>query len=362
MAGREGEPQHASNRSKRRYFQQAPVRYGELGPGMRGVLVSCDVHVERDAIRECFRLFESLAEQEDGPVSEEVQTGGTAGDALAREIAAMRQQKQQQKQQQQAGGASEQRRFSVPQTGCAGNVFIRFEGASVDPLQLVTTVMEQALATRAVDAPHVVRMLPVQITCPAKPSAIDAELRPLLPPLAGTDGTYAVQWRRRHNATIDKMAVIDTAATAVADVAPAARVDLKQPDTGVLVDVIKTTACLALLPNWQRFHQYNLRAIVEAGVAPADRQAVAPAPEASTARAAGAKAAGSRKAVRAQSTAQDSDGGGGQKGAEACGAGDGGEVASGSEAAEAGPVEEVARREGGQKQKKQKQKKRKAES
>ena len=36
----------------------------ELAPGMRGALLTCDEHLEREAIKEAYRLFDSLLDAE----------------------------------------------------------------------------------------------------------------------------------------------------------------------------------------------------------------------------------------------------------------------------------------------------------
>jgi tRNA(Ser,Leu) C12 N-acetylase TAN1 len=61
-----------------------------------------------------------------------------------------------------------------------------------------------------------------------------------------------VQWRRRHNANVDKDAVITTVAQAVAAVAPEAKVALRSPMAAVVVEVIKSDAILAVLPRCER--------------------------------------------------------------------------------------------------------------
>lgn len=257
--------------SKRKYQAgtAAIPRHGELSIGMTGVLVSCDTHVEKSAIRESFKLFEALAEAEGAPAAAGTSSAAeptrsvTAGSALERELAELRQ------QTTQSGGAAsgEQKKkpFSVAQTGCAGNVMIRFEDKAIDPLALVTRAMDAALASGKGECPHVVRMLPVAATCAAKPSAIAAAVSPLIEAaLKGFEGTYAVQWRRRCNSTVDKGAAIDAVASAVAEAAPKARVDLKGAEVAILCDVIKTTCCVSVLPRWQEFRQYNYRALTEA--------------------------------------------------------------------------------------------------
>ena len=192
----------------------------ELTAGMRGVIITCDSHLEHKAIRECFERFGTVAEAtgpKAGPKDNaaETATDGTAGDALAREIEAL-------KQGGRAAGGKPA--FSVAQTGCAGNVMIRFEGEALDPVKIVEQVMEEALSSRCSGAPHIVRMLPVQASCSAHTRNIVQAVEPLVhAALQGFEATFAVQWRRRHNTTLDKMEVINAVVDAVLAVAPKER-------------------------------------------------------------------------------------------------------------------------------------------
>ena len=75
----------------------------QLGPGMRGVLITCDVHMEKAAIGEAFRLIDELLETEGSHASADTKpvaeaparaiAATTAGDSLAAELAALQQQK-----------------------------------------------------------------------------------------------------------------------------------------------------------------------------------------------------------------------------------------------------------------------------
>ena len=241
------------DKAKRKYFQGSG---GEslLATGTRGLLITCDVHQERKAIRECLALLDSLSggdEVADAGGAEEA--SGTAGDALARDLAALR--------EQEKGSA---KRFAVAQTGIAGVIMIRIADAAVDPVQLADRVMEEAIASQRSCAPHVVRILPVQTTCSAHVGNITQAAAALLGALRGSEDTYAVQWRRRCNTGIDKMEVINAVAAAVSAVAPKARVDLAAPAAAVMVDVMKTVCCVSVLPDWRRVQSYNLRAACEA--------------------------------------------------------------------------------------------------
>ena len=215
----------------------------ELTAGMRGVIITCDSHLEHKAIRECFERFGMVTEtgpRASGPkdAAAGAATGGTAGDALAREIEAL-------KQGGRAAGARPA--FSVAQTGCAGNVMIRFEGEALDPIEIVEQVMEEALTSRCSGAPHIVRMLPVQASCSAHVRNIVQTVEPLVQAaLRGFEGTFAVQWRRRHNTSLDKMEVINAVAGALAEVAPKARLQL--PPSSSLLAQPQPSATPSLSP------------------------------------------------------------------------------------------------------------------
>ena len=139
------------------------------------------------------------------------------------------------------------------------DVVIRFNDPSLEPLDLVDRVMEGVRRSGDIGAPHAHRILPVQATCAAKTKAILEAAAPLLSPLRGYEGTFAVNWRRRCNTDVDKMEVIDGLATLIQGVAPKARVDLKAAEAVINVDVVKTTCCLAVLPRWRHFGEYTLQ-------------------------------------------------------------------------------------------------------
>ena len=223
---------------------------------MTGALLSCDVHAEREAIREAYALFEDLAPEKpcQNAAASTSFNDGTAGEGLARELALL-------KGEGSAERAKSLRRFGVAQTGCGGNVMIRFEDASIDATELVERLMDNALASQECRAPHIVRMIPIQQTCGATTATILAALQPLLKPLAGYDGTYAVQWRRRCNDQINKMEVINAVAGAMVEVAPKATVDLVGAEVAILVEVIRKVALVSVLQKWQRFQQYNYRVV-----------------------------------------------------------------------------------------------------
>lgn len=286
MSKREHNAGGSGPNKKRRYVSGPQAARHDLQPGHRGVLLSCDVHVERDAIREAFRLFEQLldeAEESAKPAAAAAtpKKSVTAADALEAELAEL---------QKERGGSSGDGgkkdgkapppRLSVSQTGCNGNVFIRVaESAPIDPVTLVDRAMARAkLGGAGSRAPHIIRMVPIQRTVSAR-SAEDLGngITPLVESTlsASFGGTYAVLWRRRCNNDIDKMGCINAVAAALNKHAPKATVDLNHAECGLVTEVIKTTCCLAVLPRWKEFKGYNFRAV--SGIEPPPSDGVKPA-------------------------------------------------------------------------------------
>lgn len=285
---------------KRKNYTGAYVpKSSELQPGMRGCLITCDVHFEREAIKEAFRLLEDLAEMHEAAAAPPPPPAGgapaaaaggpsasTAGDSLQAELQALQAASEERKaQKHSADGSSVEptKPFSVAQTGCNGNIFIRFsKDVKSSPIALVDRIFERTSAKSAAGgrAPHIIRMLPISLTCPSSHD-IGAAVAPLTDaPLAegglqGFSGTYRVEWRRRCNSDVDKVKVIDAVASQIAKAAPSATVDLRQAECAVVAEVIKTTCCLGVLPRWKEFQGYNLRAC--AGEVPSTASGAVPA-------------------------------------------------------------------------------------
>ena len=175
-------------RRKRRKFAGAAAT-GDLR-GMRGVLLTCDVHLERRAIREAFTMLEAFVAEDEERAGELAAADGedksgekggakSAAESLASELAQLR------GECKEVGGAKASRRFAVAQTGCSGQVLIRFSETADDPVLLTTRALTAAAASGNSGAPHIIRLFPVQTICAASSQAITTALAPLLEQLRG---------------------------------------------------------------------------------------------------------------------------------------------------------------------------------
>lgn len=202
MPGAKRSGQGGGGGGKRQNYHPPTPGVSELGRGMRGVLLTCDTHLERQAIREGFALLDQYAGGETAaPACADgggVATGAnTAADALAAELAGLRRDGAADGSDAPDPTAGGRRRFSVAQTGCTGSIVIRFGLPTDDPLATSTRVMEAAVASAESGAPHVIRLFPVQAVCGATPAAIRAAVAPLLETMRGCDHLPAGWWWRR---------------------------------------------------------------------------------------------------------------------------------------------------------------------
>lgn len=165
LGGEGGGGSHA----KRRYVAPTPG-VCELSRGMRGVLITCDTHLEHKAIKEAYRLLDDLAGGgaaagdggDGGDDGDGGSASGTAGDKLAAELAALKEGGGE-GGGSGGGGTAHAKRFSVAQTGCAGTVLLRFSEEADDPTEIASRALGEAQARGESSAPHVIRLLPVQV-------------------------------------------------------------------------------------------------------------------------------------------------------------------------------------------------------
>lgn len=162
-------------------------------------------------------------------------------------------------------------KYSVVRTGVAGLLLVcSSSGALQEPVTLAVRALQQALVTGSSPVPLVVRMLPMQCCCAARVDSILQALQQILNPFEATeDGkhTYRIEIKQRGSVKLDSPALIKAIGGLVEQVSPHAQPDLELADTAITVDIFDGTACLAVLPEWSRLHNYNLRKAAAAGAA-----------------------------------------------------------------------------------------------
>ncbi|KAJ3299455.1 THUMP domain-containing protein 1 [Borealophlyctis nickersoniae] len=172
------------------------------------------------------------------------------------------------------------RRFQAVDAACSGLLFLRFR-VDVSPLDFVLKLFDHAQSLAQADRSklntsiqHCYRWLPITHICPATlddikqslPSLITSRLA--LPESSSSDTsesetrvtTVAIVPEIRNNPNLKRDAVIKTVAAMIPE--KGCKVDLKNPDLVLFINVFKSVCGFAILPRYHALKKYNLQAIL----------------------------------------------------------------------------------------------------
>ncbi|XP_038064339.1 THUMP domain-containing protein 1-like [Patiria miniata] len=261
--------QRGKKRSKAFYIQSSSNkkmrRDKSLDVGMRGFLLTCN-RTEQLCVREGYSLLGEYADKLYGP--EKLGEGGYASSGSESEPedieVSLRKEVAQMKQKQ----AEKKTRFEAINSGANNVIFIRTKFIP-DPTELVQHILTDISTTQTCKSCHIMRMLPVNVTCRATIEDITKHAPEFLYPYFHADGvepsTFAVRIKIRNNASIKRDDVIKLMAAMVTSKGIKHKVDLDDPELSVVVEIIKNVCCLSVLRDFNKLKRYNLQEIVGDG-------------------------------------------------------------------------------------------------
>jgi len=198
------------------------VHESELSPGMSGIIVTCDTHIEKSAVRESFAVLSQVWDHADIRPDAQLgaaKDGAPSADSVAVELPAG------------SGGAvidfaqeianevsqlKEDKRFFVAQTGCPGFVVLRVNTAiRTRPrmLDLVNKILASAVSEDGeFGVRFVARMLPCQTVVRAETAKIVAAVREVVSAVAADRKraglplfpSFAIQFKKRYAGNIER--------------------------------------------------------------------------------------------------------------------------------------------------------------
>ena len=317
--GSAGELQEPSEkRMKGKKKQKKPkMKWGlRRGPitGLRGVLVTCAVGREQRCANEISQFLDGIAarilgeeEEETADDAEEKKNSAAAADdeggrkkkrtleeMLAEEKAAMGGDKK----EAQAAGQTE--RLQAMYSGVNGVIFVRVMREDLSPTALCH---EAAVAASKADCPirlrQTIRIIPLEKTCQVNSADITNTVAPLLlksflpsvaaaastqPAAAATEEekkeegtskplkkpgtTYHIEYRSRNCSAVHRQDGINAVLRAMPDAklfdeagVCAPILQFKNSEVSVIVELFKSTCGLAVAPEYDKYKQYNIRAL-----------------------------------------------------------------------------------------------------
>ena len=219
---------------------------GVLSGGLRGVLVTCMVHRQREASAEALALLrDQIAVHrpaDDGGASPA--TCENVEDEIEAELASMK--------------ADRTTLYQVD-TGIKGCLLVALrKGVEAETEALVAEIFTEVMAQRMSAPRYIARMSPLAITTSAKLSEVTQALIPLLAPFFGPE-MPPTRWnivfkKRSCDPSVTRTEWIPALALLVD---PRHPVDLKDPEVSVLVEVFRATCGLCVSRNYQRCLQFN---------------------------------------------------------------------------------------------------------
>ncbi|CAO3645529.1 unnamed protein product [Mucor fragilis] len=227
-------------------------------PGMAGVLVMCSRGKESRAVKEALdvlaRYGDKLYPPQENDASDDSNDEELDLEAsIAKEVAALKK-------------PASAKRYSNITTAIDCIAFIRVN-PPVNPSKVVHHMLTELKETQKYMTRYISRFLPVEKTCSAHLSDIEASAKALFEPHFNQKDDqgnliskkFAVACRVRNCTKIDRMSIINALAAAVG---PGHKVDLQEPELTIIAEVCQTVCMLSVVEDFNELKKYNVESIL----------------------------------------------------------------------------------------------------
>lgn len=251
------------------YRNHKPANY--LEPGIKGFLATCNFR-EKDCVRECYNLLNEYANSDEKidsdatasqPPNEE---GASESDDIEEEDIST--QLENEIKTMNASSKLDRTRFQQVETKTPNCVFIKT--TVPNPIDLGVKIVRDIAATKKQKTRTLLRFIPVEVVCKASIEDIKNAAGKLFDKyfLNVEPKTFSIVFNKRYNNSVERMAIIRELADIVAFKNVQHKVDLKNAELSVVVEIIKGLCCLTVLPDYNELKKFNL---VELGIAKEDK-------------------------------------------------------------------------------------------
>ena len=235
--------------------------------GTPGLLVTCPTGKEKYCTREIFSLLDDVCTSTStAAAATSTKKNSSLSSRLSQELSDLR---------DANTNPNAVRRFKLHRSiGTNGIVFIQFNETGLPPpLEVVLTILNDAIKAKSCKARWITRIIPVETSCPSDIEAIRKTAEKIvdkhfsLPEkkddnIKGKKKFFAVDYQHRAcSRKLDRMEVINAFANKISQ--PAYVVNLKTPDRTILVEVIKNNCFVCVVRDYQKLLKFNLQRLVE---------------------------------------------------------------------------------------------------
>lgn len=257
--------------SNKRFFGGNKAR-NFLEPGIKGFLATCNFR-EKDCVRESYNLLNEFADQmptDDENVIEEAAAidanepnapANDSGNVDSSDSEPEEEDISTQLQNQIASINAKRKnpnRFQQVDTKVPNCIFIKTTVA--DPNELGVRIIRDIVETRKRRTRFLLRLVPVDVVCKANIEDIKNSAGKLFDKIfLNTEPvTFAIVMNKRFNNNIDRMEIITELANMISFKNSKHKVDLKNAQQTVVVEVIKGLCCISILPNYIEYKKFNV--------------------------------------------------------------------------------------------------------
>ncbi|KAI0768154.1 hypothetical protein BD413DRAFT_480126 [Trametes elegans] len=245
------------------YLQDGTPIWGQRQIDGPGVWVTCVKGKEKQTVGELYDLFENLADQlwptesaeaAGAPDDSDEDEAGGADDLekqIAKEVASMKRPRK-------------ETRFANCLTNTPCVVFISCK-PPVDPVQLVTTHLQNVMNTGVTQTRFSQRMTPVSGSAVANISEIQSLCSRLVKTVLAAEPekkfTYKIELRMRNHNTLTRDKLIPELAKCVPE---GHTVSLDNPELFILVEVFKSVCGISVVKDYYKLNKFNVMEIAHA--------------------------------------------------------------------------------------------------
>jgi tRNA acetyltransferase TAN1 len=242
----------SEGRPKTFFSKQAKKsQQNRLEVGDKGFVITCNFK-ERDCIRECYGL---LNEYHTKSLQQSDEAVKKTPDEDDEDDITSQLQDQIEKTKDEVKDRAQ--KFQSIETGVQNCLFIKT--TVDDPLELGTRIIRDLAESKKKRTKVTLRMLPIETVCKAKIEDIKNAAGLLFDKhFLKVPSTFGINFNRRFNAEIQRDEVIKELADLVAMKNPLNKVNLKDPQQSVIVEIIKGNCLLSVVPDYIKLKKYNI--------------------------------------------------------------------------------------------------------
>ena len=240
---------------KKAFFTHQNRKNKYLEAGQRGFLVTCNFR-EKDSLREAYRILNDYADELYGKQENDAENADEKQTDDEEEID-ISVQLQKETESAQAEVNKKAYRFQSVDTGTSNCLFIKTELES--PKEIGMKIVNDLAETKQRKSRYILRFLPIDIVCRANVKDIMDAAGKFFDQYFLKEGkTFSIIFNKRYNNDLNRDEVIKELAGMIATKNIKNKVDLKNAEISVVVEVIKGLCCLSVVPDYLKLKKFNL--------------------------------------------------------------------------------------------------------